>query len=163
MTSKPFRTNPIGEGLNIYRHGGWLGQLERVRRWHKRIDRLHNSEAIDSLDSFVLDYVYAFFQNCNQLADWISNDAPDRKAAVERLIRTTPELQICRDIANATKHLDLDRPPKVAGGFADGREYVPGDSNGAGFFVIAGGEKYQLFDLVNRCMEAWERFADESD
>lgn len=24
---KSFTTNPLGEGLNIYRHGGWKGQL----------------------------------------------------------------------------------------------------------------------------------------
>lgn len=159
-TRKAFRTNPIGEGLNIYRHGGWQGQLARVRRWHQRIQGLQSGRSEDDTDSSVLDYAYTFFQNCNHLADWISNDAPDRRADVERLIRATPELRICRDIANATKHLDLDRPPKMADGFADGVEYVPWGGGAVSPFVIAGGEKYQLFDLVDRCMEAWERFAD---
>lgn len=162
-TRKRFRTNPIGEGLNIYRHGGWRGQLDRVRRWHQRIQRLRPAAPKDELDSFILDYVYAFFQNCNHLADWISKDAPDKREAVERLVAATPEFQICRDIANATKHLDLDRPPRVASGFADGIEYVPWSGGAVEPFVIAGGTKYRLSELVDRCLEAWERFAREHD
>ncbi len=164
--SKSFRKNPLGEGLNIYRHGGWEGQLERVRRWHRRVAAIRFAKASDGSAEENLDTVYAFFQNCTHLVDWIVHDLPARTSAVEALYSRTPELRIARVISNATKHLDLDRPPSVEGGFADGREYV---FNGwlsssepvrnQSWFVIANGEKYDIFDLAQRCMDAWEDFA----
>lgn len=112
-----FATNPLGEGLNLYGRGGWRGQLSRVRRWHGRL-RTADPDAY-------LDCLYAFFQNCNHLADWVANDAPGGTARVRAVLDETVELRICRDICNATKHFTLDRHPRVEGGFADGREYLP--------------------------------------
>ncbi len=160
MRAKPprFQTNPIGDGLNIYRRSGWRGQLARVRRWHAR---LRTADPDDYLD-----FIYAFFQNCNHLADWMASDAPVVAARVQALVASTTELRVCRDICNATKHFALDRPPKVAGGFADGREYRPESwptdhPGGFPIFVIAGGEKYDALDLADRCLAAWEILAEE--
>jgi hypothetical protein len=58
----------MGEGLNIYRRGGWRGQLARVRRWHTRLRTAPPED--------YLDFLYAFFQNCDHLSDWIAIDAP---------------------------------------------------------------------------------------
>lgn len=112
-----FQTNPIGAGANLYERGGGRGQLERVGRWHAR---LRTAAADDYLD-----FLYAFFQNCNHLAHWVSSDAPGGAAEVQKLVAQTVELRVCRDICNATKHFTFGRPPKVQGGFADGREYRP--------------------------------------
>jgi hypothetical protein len=112
-----------------------------------------------------LDYVFAFFQNCNHLADWVKYDAPGGAARVERLFANTVELRICPDICNATKHHTLEHTPKVEGGFADGREYVPSGwptehpVEGETWFVIAAGRKYDVFQLADCCMTAWDRFA----
>ena len=151
----PFRTNPLRGGGNLYRRGGWRGQFERVRRWHQRVHRASPEDYVD--------FLYTFFQNCNHLADWVAADLPGGQAKVQRLLRTTLELRICRDLCNATKHFALNRPPKVEDGFADGREYTPADWPGAersAFFIIAGGTKYDTLDLADRCMAAWEGFVE---
>ncbi len=170
MRSRTFRTDPLGEGLNIYRHGGRKGQLECVRRWHRRVEEIRFAEASGAEAERYLDTVYAFFQDCTHLADWVVHDLPGRSAAIEKLLAETPELRIARVISNATKHYELDRPPQVEGGFADGREYVPDGLPSAShpvrkqtWFVIANGEKYDIFLLAERCMEAWERFAEAND
>lgn len=148
----------MGEGLNIYRRGGWRGQLARVRRWHTRLRTA-------SPDDY-LDFLYAFFQNCNHLADWIASDAPAGAAMVQTLVGSSVELRVCRDICNATKHFSFDRPPKMKGGFADGHEYLPegwptDHPGGLPIFVIAGGEKYDALDLADRCLAAWNGLAAE--
>jgi len=81
------------------------------------------------------------------------------KGAVKRLFDKSPELRVARDISNATKHFGLNRRPWVTGGFADGREYAPHERRGESYFVISGGKMYRMFDLIDRCMDTWERFA----
>jgi hypothetical protein len=155
--AKPFETNPLGdESMNIYRRGGWRGQLARVRRWHVR---LRTAAPDDHLD-----FLYAFFQNCNHLGDWVSSDAPVGAARAQKLVADTVELRVCRDICNATKHFTLNDPPKVKGGFAGGREYRPvgwptDHPAGLPMWFIAGGVKYDALDLADRCLAAWEGLA----
>jgi hypothetical protein len=141
-----------------------------VRRWHVRVSSIRNARADPSHAAEYLDLIYAYFQNCNHLADWISADVAGAKERVEQLVHDTVDLQICRDICNATKHYRLDRPVRHPErvdedqGFADGREYVPHGwpadhpIEGETWFVIAAGEKRDIFDLVDRCMAAWENF-----
>jgi len=153
--NKTFATNPLGEGLNVYRQGGWRGQYTRVRRWHRRLRTART-------ESDFIDFLYAFFQNTNHLADWVSNDRPEQQTRVEELVAQTIELRICRDICNATKHFDFNGPPKVPAGFADGREYIPDsyprEYPGFPLFFIAGGVKYDSLQLADRCMAAWDTF-----
>lgn len=154
---RTFQTNPIAEGLNIYRAGGWRGQLERTRRWHNRLRRASAGDYAD--------YLYTFFQNCYQLRDWVNLDLKGGQRRADDLFASTLELRLCRDICTALKHLDLHRPPRVPAGFADGHEYRPEgwptDHAGLPIFFIASGQKFDSLDLADRNMEAWNRFADE--
>ena len=80
--------------------------------------------------------------------------------------RAHPELRLCRDICNGTKHLAISRPSLDAD-LAIGREYVPAHWPGVRphvnetWFVIAGGKKYDLFELADRCLALWEDFVAE--
>ena len=88
---------------------------------------------------------------------------------MSKLVADNVELRICRDICNATKHHTLTSSPKVRDGFADGVEYSPTDwptdkpLENQTWFVIAGGRKYDIFDLTDRCLIAWEQFVAELD
>jgi hypothetical protein len=103
------------------------------------------------------DFLYAFFQNCHHLRHWLNAEGKVSGAEVDRFVAAHPELRLCRDICNGTKHLTISRPSLDAA-LAIGREYVPAHWPGTRphvnetWFVIAGGEKYDLFELADRCV-----------
>ncbi len=137
-----------------HRSPGLRGQLERVRRWHRRLIAASSREDVE-------DFLYAFFQNCYHLRDWLQPPAFDR-GLVERLFDENVELRICRDICNMTKHFELSklpftgREPSLAREYAGiGRGWFEDDSN---LVVLSAGEKYDALRLASRCLEIWEDF-----
>lgn len=48
-------------------------------------------------------FLYAYFQNCNHLADCVIGDVPSWTPTVQQLIVETVELRVSRDTCNATK------------------------------------------------------------
>jgi hypothetical protein len=90
----------------------WEQQLERVRRYRDRVERLYGGEVLNRPNEELLDDVHAFFQNCYHLKDWLKNDSSYTKHAsqeIEDFVTNTPELALCADICNALKHLILQR------------------------------------------------------
>ena len=140
---------------SVHKAGGWHGQWQRVHRWHTR---LKASGAADRED-----FLYAFFQNCAFLPEWIRRDRPTnlRQHEVEDLVRNHVELRLCQDISNATKHFSLD-DPKLSREFSAAREYVPAPLGGgepsAAAVVLAEGVKYNALELADRCLEIWQSF-----
>src|SRR5688500_903473 len=90
-------------------------QWERAVRWYERFRELnHGREHTMPSDNYQ-DEIYAFFQNCYHLKDWIKNDAaaPARmKQAVEGHISGSPALSLCADLCNASKHFTLNSAPR---------------------------------------------------
>lgn len=136
-----------------HRSRGWEGHWARVRRWH---DRVVHAKRPDDVE----DYLYAFFQNCSVLRDWLP---PERfpPADVDAFFREHLEMRLCRDIGNMTKHRRLTRSatgmePSLA------REYQPRaagtfDRNSS-FIVLSQGEKHDLRDIATCCLKRWEEF-----
>lgn len=88
---------------------GYRDQLDRTRRFLDRI-------LPDRPAGYVVDYqddVWAFFQNCWHLKDWVKHDplvAQDIKDRIESAVEASAVLTICHDMANGTKHLALYGP-----------------------------------------------------
>jgi hypothetical protein len=86
-------------------------QLDRLRRWLARIENpnAHQQEHVD--------FLWAFFQNCWHMKDWIINDdsldQPFRDS-IEGEVRKYHSLMISADLANRSKHLDLRKIRKDA-------------------------------------------------
>jgi hypothetical protein len=90
----------------------WEQQLERVRRYRDRIERLYAGEVLNRPNEELLDDVHAFFQSCYHLKDWLKNDASYAKHTgqeIEDFVSNTPEIALCADICNALKHLQLQK------------------------------------------------------
>ncbi len=91
---------------------GYRAQLDRARRF---LDRVQSSEPRRDID--YQDDVWAFFQNCWHIKDWLSYDyrVPDsvRRSAVAEA-HSSRVLQVCRDMANGTKHQKLKKRGKIA-------------------------------------------------
>jgi len=136
-----------------HRSHDWRSQWEIVLRWHKRVEGARARED-------VADFLYAFFQNCYVLRDWLPSDIFP-PADVRMFLKKHIEMRLCRDIANMTKHGRLSQSatgsePSLA------REYQPrrrgrfGDD--ADFVVLSGGDTYDLRDISARCINAWRHF-----
>jgi hypothetical protein len=96
---------------------GYRSQLDRTRRF---LDRLQSGDPRRDID--YQDDVWAFFQNCWHIKDWLQHDNRVPKGTRARAIAAAHAsriLRVCRDMANGTKHRklthrDKSRPPPRA-------------------------------------------------
>jgi len=123
-----------------------------VRRWHHRLLEARSPEDAE-------DYLYAFFQNCYHLRDWISAEGGP---SLDQLFESSDELRLCRDVCNMTKHLQLTRQPATGAEPSLAREYA---GQGQGWFdddstlvVLSRGTKWDARELAGRCLAVWEEF-----
>ena len=89
---------------------GYRAQLDRARRF---LDRVQSHEGRRDID--YQDDVWAFFQNCWHIKDWLESDYRVREPIRKHAVRTAHKsrlLQVCRDMANGTKHRKLTKRGK---------------------------------------------------
>ncbi|TWU12271.1 hypothetical protein CA54_10940 [Symmachiella macrocystis] len=93
----------------------WPEQLERVKRFFKRIEHPEAFGNTHDGRNDYEDFLWAFFQNCWHLKDWIKRDSTVCQKALDDIEEfwkreENENIRISSDIANATKHLVLDYP-----------------------------------------------------
>ena len=131
--------------------------MQRIHRWHKRLVK-----AADTGSPDLEDFAFAFFQNCHHLREWMEKTSKLEPEEVKQLFTRTPELRLCRDLCNGTKHLTLRKDTaSVDANFSIGREYDPNSPSGYRLFVIAD-DKYDLLDLASRCVKIIDNFLTET-
>lgn len=140
---------------------GYRGQFARLERWYSRAKQARDTRDIE-------DYLYAFFQGCHHLCEWLpeAEFPPDR---VRRFVESNVEMQVCRDLANVTKHRELNRPPATKAEPAIARVYV---ADGRGWFgsdaalvvlTDVSDRPFDLLELAWRCLTLWREFLHASD
>lgn len=91
----------------------YVEQLRRVERWYERFSKINAGQPHERDTEFLRDDVYALFQNCYHLKDWIIQDLfENKKTVVERFINDNIYMSVCADVCNGLKHLKLDREPR---------------------------------------------------
>lgn len=140
--------------LSAHKVGGWKAQADRVWRWHERLA----GACVDSNSSPEerVDFLLAFCQSCDALWDWLKNDGAASKDELDALMKNNWCLRVCRDIANGSKHLRIDRP-KVDPNFSIGREYC-GTKRAERWFIIVGNDPLDILDLARQCVDTWRSF-----
>ncbi|WP_139795104.1 hypothetical protein [Chromobacterium violaceum] len=137
---------------------GYRSQLDRLERWYARAQL-----AKDLLD--IEDYLYAFFQNCYYLREWLPEEAFSTEQ-VNQFFKANIEMKVCRDLANLTKHRELHNPPATNAEPSIARIYVP---NGRGWFgsdaalvvlTDVSDHPFDLLELAGRCLILWREFMD---
>lgn len=126
---------------------GWRSQYNRMLRWHQRFLQDHDGDE---------DVMFAFFQNCYILKDWLLHDEVISQADYDEFIRKNNCISMCRDVCNGTKHGQLDpkdgkrnpRNPIV------GREYS-GRADSFSFYLVVDFQKCDAKALAEQCVEAW--------
>ena len=149
----------------------WSGQYDRMMRWYERFKEIDQGKKDYTPDFFHdHDIVYAFFQNCYHLKDWIINDPSVTlpRNNVEDYIDKNDCLKICSDIANGTKHLKLDKsrsginptidPLRITTAFLPtGKiqdykiKYSIGTTSGY----------FDAFEIATQCVHKWKEFIDK--
>ena len=119
-----------------------------------------------------VDMIYAFFQNCCHLKDWIKADKSQLEKKVEHLFRKCnkdPDLlcmKICADLCNGSKHCKLTRSIRIDKN-TDVNELVRKNHldiiNGKIVFyhvyiVHADNHILDVLELAKSCIERWNLF-----
>lgn len=135
---------------------GWQGQYRRMLRWRDRLMDVYQGDDANA----IYDFTYAFFQSCHHLRDWMVSDGVATKKEMNTLFASSIELQLCRDICNATKHLHYDRPsidarPRI------GREWDPWKKDWHGCWYLYSDERRPISALMHGCLLAWDKFLED--
>ncbi len=153
----------------------YLEQFDRMKRWYEEFKLTDQGRPHDRSSDFYQDQVYAFFQNCWHLKEWVKNDNDELYRELHGKIHGDTDMMICQDICNGTKHLELkqrNRPEfeqrnfKVAVGSGSTTISVKYtiDISGGRRLAEAGypnGFKIDAFDLAKKCLEFWVKFIQE--
>jgi hypothetical protein len=120
---------------------------------------------------FLNDEVYAFFQNCYHLKDWLKNDSSSASKVkdVETFVGSSTPLTICADLANGSKHLLLKRPRGDASTTVGARHFnvTISDSISGGstpttisirYEVHANRQVYDAYTIATDCLGEWEAY-----
>jgi hypothetical protein len=86
-------------------NGGYKEQFQRVLRYLEKVKN-QNRGTLEYSDD-----IWAFFQNCWHLKDWIKNDPglPQKiRTSIEKEVKKYDSLMICADLTNRSKHLALE-------------------------------------------------------
>jgi hypothetical protein len=137
-------------------------QVERVNRFLERIKTPSNDQQEYE------DMLWAFFQNCWHLRDWITNDdsAPkELKSAIKSSEKLSKWLLLCADLANGSKHFKRNRDPFLGGEMhSDVTVYVGSTTPKADFRYFVTDNAGQEYDAVAVAIEAvreWVRLLKE--
>jgi hypothetical protein len=153
----------MGFGWSVHKNDGWRGQYRRLLRWHRLVHRIGRAKTETEDTEREHDFLYAYFQNCYHLRDWLQNSGAVTPKALQEFFRLNEPMQVCRDICNGTKHWRIDHP-SVDADFSMGREYVPAAWSGRrphvneSWFIIAGKNKHDVFELADTSMALWDSF-----
>jgi hypothetical protein len=163
---------------------GYQEQLERASRWLKRVESMstgpHFSDDINKpagLEQFsdYEDYVYALFQNCWHLKDWILSDPDAPRSLKEAVTRTDREgvsvsLMLVADIANGSKH--VSGPSRSRTTRRGGKTVVTVDidispeaqSTTSWTYQVADGcgKSYEVIELARQAIAEWETIIREN-
>jgi hypothetical protein len=149
-----------------YKMASWVEQYDRMIRWYERCAALQTGRVHDVSSDNYVDEVYAFFQNCYHLKDWIKNDPAVAQArdGVEAYVTGSRPLRLAADLCNALKHLNVTRsrsgespsfgPKHFSLHLGDG---VPPTISLKYEVVTANGTE-EAFSLASQSVRAWDVF-----
>ena len=141
---------------SLHKGVGGTSQFQRLERWCQRVDETTTKEDLS-------DFIFTFFQNCFHLKDWLKKTGEVPEEDLDKLTSNNIELQICRDICNATKHFSVVSPcQKFEVSFV--QEYCPKFTGGGWFggdarlIVVTDEKNYDAKELMHKCLKIWKEF-----
>ena len=136
-----------------------LEQFERVKRFLKCIEN-QNKVSLDYDDE-----LWAFFQNCWHLKDFIKYDSTLHSSITSRVetnVKKIPSICICADLCNRSKHSNLTKHIRkdarvahknVTIKLGNGEPVISYEH----IIVLKDGSKYNALDVARNAVEEWEK------
>ncbi len=147
----------------------YLQQLARAYRFLDRYKALVRTKSgLPGADFNELeDSLWAFFQNCWHVKDWLKND-PTVPAEVKQrilpLAEGTQALKIAADLANGSKHFKLTRARTGARDSAIQLiNHYDGTMSTVHMIELADGSSVTALQAAEQAMEAWKGLFREND
>lgn len=144
----------------------WEDQWLRAQRWHGRLVKEVQREAILGGKDAGLDYVYAFFMNCYHVQDWVLRSGYRSKVELVEFFRRNVEMDLCRSICHSAKHFERNtgtvtstatQQPIYSSGYPTGRRVQP--IWGEHWMIVDDKHReHDMFELADRCMSLWMEF-----
>ena len=136
----------------IMGHNGYLHQLDRARRFLARTEAVSGFADVDFQDM-----MWAFFQNCWHVKDWVKNDPILDQATKDSILAWAHKsivLGVCHDMCNGTKHLG-PRPGEASHDHID-TTIVPGGETIMDCLIDNGhGKLVSGRLLAHQCIGEW--------
>jgi len=153
---------------SLHAEGTWRAQYSRLCRWHQRVRALVRTEGKRTAPQDELDFIFAYFQTCFHLKEWLWKSGAVSQAETDSLTNQHFEFKLCRDICNGTKHFKIsEAKASVDFHFSIQRDIDPFEHPTApgyreSYTIIFDHEgsrlAYDLFGLELRCFEIWNAF-----
>lgn len=133
--------------------------MARIDRWYRRLCAIPVQDSLDYVDHAIVVLLHCF-----GMRDWL-RECGVSQTDLDSLFGSE-ELKLCRDIANGTKHLNVNRP-SVDPNHEVRRRYVPwrrlGEPETEVIVCAFDGQRFGsvlLHDLCKRCVEQIHAFVD---
>lgn len=136
--------------------------LDKIRRWLKKIESFYTVRPANDFDE-LLDTFEVFCIYCYQLKDYLIKSILFDETKVYDFVRSNPELQMCADLCNKTKHMTLrefwiDPNISIEGMYVGSLCQSPKPHLYLDWQVAVLNKKINPLQLAKRCLALWESF-----
>ena len=161
MTNRPSEVPPD--------YPSYIQQLARTYRFLDRYKERCSVEVLRDPSRFneLEDFLWAFFQNCWHLKDWIRNDETLSRALRDSIwhdVKDCRELLIVADLANGSKHF-ARCPEKEWVGATERQITLSRTSTGQSWtsheIELATGDRFSALQIAEEAMVAWSRILEQ--
>ncbi len=148
--------------------------LQQVARGYRFLDRFKKAMTFNFKDdpngfNDLEDNLWAFFQNCWHIKDWIRHDpeiSQEVKDSIWEDVKGSKTIQIVADMANGSKHFATD--PKLEWtGVAEAPTQVIRNQDGTSTFrhylQVPDGSQITALDMAEQAMRAWQEILKKHD
>ena len=148
--------------------------LQQVARAYRFLDRFKNAMTFDfpadpNGINELEDNLWAFFQNCWHVKDWLRHDPNISKGVKDEIwdqVKANPYLPIVADLANGSKHFATD-PNLEWVGAAEAPTQVAKNADGTWTFThivdLPDGSRLTALELAERAMAEWQKILKAHD
>ena len=147
-------------------YGGWKNHFLRLGRWRDRaLTALGDYDGHSFHDAN--DFVLAYFVWCHSMREWLINSGAISRQRLDWRLHEFVEWEVCRDIANRSRHFELRRKPRDKD-WSIRREHdiwaqMEDRPMRHKLFVVSGDRIFEADELVDRTYEMWLHITQQLD